>query len=66
MRFGVSASHDYSQYGEINPQVVIRDFQSTPTGRILAVIPREDQHEAEQIAQHICDLLNKDQGPLAQ
>ena len=67
MRFGVSASHDYSSYhGGIDPQVVIRDFQSTPTGRILAIIPREDHHEAEQIAQHICDLLNKDQGPLAQ
>lgn len=53
-RFGVSVSNDYRP----NP-VVIRDFTSTPLpGRVLAVITREDQAEAEQIAQRICDLLN--------
>lgn len=52
-RFGVSVSNDYAP----NP-VVIRDFDSIPKGRVLAIIAREDQHEAEQIAQEICDLLN--------
>ena len=60
MRYGVSLSKDYAP-----DKVVIRDFESEPAGRVLAIIPREDQHEAEQIAQHICDLLNKDYGPLA-
>lgn len=54
MRYGVSLSNDYG----INP-VVIRDFESTPKGRVLLVITRENQHEAEQIAQNICDLLNE-------
>ena len=55
MRYGVSLSEDY----ETNP-VVIRDFESTPKGRVLLVITRENRHEAEQIAQRICDLLNKE------
>ena len=58
-RYGVSVSNDYGP----NP-VVIRDFTSEPKGRVLAIIAREDRHEAEQIAQTICDLLNE-QGPLA-
>ena len=58
LRYGVSLSTDYAP-----DKVVVRDFESEPPGRILAIIPREDQHEAEQIAQQICDLLNK--GPLA-
>jgi hypothetical protein len=56
MRYGCSLSNDYNGI----PQVVIRDFESTPKGRVLAIIPRESQHEAEQIAQQICDLLNKE------
>ncbi len=54
MRYGVSLSNDYG----VNP-VVIRDFESTPKGRVLLVITRENQFEAEQIAQNICDLLNE-------
>jgi hypothetical protein len=56
MRYGVSFSTDY-----MNGCVVIRDFKSVPIGRVLAVIPRDDRHEAEQAAQRICDLLNKDE-----
>ena len=56
MRYGVSLSNDYSEH----QQVVIRDFKSEPKGRVLATIPRENRHEAEQIAQRICDLLNQD------
>ena len=55
MRYGVSLSEDYGT----NP-VVIRDFESTPKGRVLLVITRENRHEAEQIAQRICVLLNKE------
>jgi hypothetical protein len=54
MRYGVSFSNDYFE-----GSVVIRDFQSEPKGRVLAIIPRESRHEAEQEAQRICDLLNK-------
>jgi hypothetical protein len=54
MRYGVSFSKDY-----LNGCVVIRDFKSVPEGRVLALIPRDNQHEAEQEAQRICDLLNK-------
>jgi hypothetical protein len=54
MRYGVSFSKDF-----FNGAVVIRDFSSTPQGRVLAIIPRESRHEAEQEAQRICDLLNK-------
>ena len=54
MKYAVSKSDDYGQ----TVRVVIRDFESYPKGRVLAIIPRDDQHEAEQIAQKICDLLN--------
>jgi hypothetical protein len=54
MRYAVSQSKDYSPN-----EVVVRDFESEPKGRVLCVIVRENQQEAEQIAQHICDLLNK-------
>jgi hypothetical protein len=54
MRYGVSFSKDY-----LDGCVVIRDFKSVPEGRILALIPRDNRHEAEQEAQRICDLLNK-------
>jgi hypothetical protein len=54
MRYGVSFSTDY-----FDGAVVIRDFQSDPKGRVLAIIPRENKHEAEQEAQRICDLLNQ-------
>lgn len=54
MRYAVSYSEDYG------PQrVVVRDFESTPKGRVLLIVARDSQHEAEQIAQHICDLLNQ-------
>jgi hypothetical protein len=56
MRYGVSFSTDY-----MNGCVVIRDFKSVPQGRVLAIIPRDNRHEAEQEAQIICDLLNKQQ-----
>jgi hypothetical protein len=54
MRYGVSFSTDY-----LNGCVVIRDFNSVPKGRVYAIIPRDNRHEAEQEAQRICDLLNK-------
>ena len=54
MRYGVSLSKDYLD----NECVVIRDFTSTPKGRVLCIIVRENRHEAEQEAQRICDLLN--------
>jgi hypothetical protein len=54
MRYGVSFSTDY-----LDGCVVIRDFKSVPQGRVLAIIPRDNRHEAEQEAQRICDLLNK-------
>ena len=53
MRYGVSLSKDYK-----DGQVVVRDFQSVPKGRVLCIIVRDNRSEAEQIAQHICDLLN--------
>jgi hypothetical protein len=56
MRYGVSFSTDY-----LDGCVVIRDFKSVPQGRVLAIIPRDNRHEAEQEAQRICDLLNKQQ-----
>ena len=55
MRYGVSYSTDY-----LNGCVVIRDFSSEPRGRVLCCIVRENRYEAEQTAQYICDLLNKD------
>ena len=54
MQYGVSQSTDYGPH-----RVVVRDFKSDPKGRVLVIIARDNQHEAEQIAQHICDLLNK-------
>ena len=57
MRYGVSQSEDYKQVG----QVVIRDFLSEPKGRVLCVIARENIYEAEQTAQYLCDLLNKEE-----
>ena len=52
-RWAVSKSNDYGPN-----QVVVRDFESTPKGRVLCIIARDNVHEAEQIAQYICDLLN--------
>ena len=54
MRYGVSRSTDYG-----TNTVVVRDFQSEPQGRVLCVIVRDNEYEAEQIAQDICDALNK-------
>jgi hypothetical protein len=54
MRYGVSYSTDL-----LDGCVVIRDFKSEPPGRVYAIIPRDDRAEGEQIAQMICDLLNK-------
>jgi len=54
MRYGVSYSTDL-----LDGCVVIRDFQSEPKGRVYAIIPRDNRAEGEQIAQMICDLLNK-------
>ena len=53
MRFAQSTSTDYGPH-----RVVVRDFESTPPGRVLLIIARDNQAEAEQIAQNICDLLN--------
>jgi hypothetical protein len=53
MRYGVSYSTDYH-----DGNVVIRDFKSEPIGRVLCVIVRDNRTEAEQLALHICDLLN--------
>ena len=52
-RWAVSKSNDYGPN-----QVVVRDFESEPKGRVLCIIARDNVHEAEQIAQNICDLLN--------
>lgn len=56
MRYAASLSEDYGSF-----KVVVRDFQSTPAGRVLCIIARDNQHEAEQIAQQLCDLLNNTQ-----
>ena len=53
MQYAVSLSEDYGPN-----RVVIRDFGSNPPGRVLCIIARDNRHEAEQIAQRICDLLN--------
>jgi hypothetical protein len=53
MRYGLSLSQDYDPW-----RVVVRDFQSVPPGRVLCIIARDNQYEAEQIAQNIVDLLN--------
>lgn len=55
MRYGVSFSKDY-----LDGAVVIRDFESNPKGRVLAIIVRDNRYEAEQAAQYVCDLLNRD------
>ena len=55
-RWAVSKSVDYGP-----ERVEIRDFESTPKGRVLCVIERDDLRMAEWIAQHICDLLNKEE-----
>ena len=57
MRYGCSLSDDYSPN-----RVVIRDFESNPKGRVLCIVARDNQHEAEQIAVMICDLLNMKAG----
>jgi hypothetical protein len=54
MRFAPSLSTDYSPH-----RVVVRDFKSEPPGRVLLIIARDNQHEAEQVAVTICDLLNE-------
>jgi hypothetical protein len=54
MRYGPSLSDDYG-----TNHVVVRDFKSTPPGRVYCIIARDNQHEAEQIAVLISDLLNK-------
>lgn len=56
MRYAVSWSPDYNEGA-----VVIRDFMSEPKGRVLCFIPRDNREEAEQIAQYICDLLNREE-----
>ena len=55
MRYGPSTSNDYGPN-----QVVVRDFESVPKGRVLCIIARDNQHEAEQIAVKISDLLNNE------
>ena len=54
MRYTVSNSEDYGPN-----RVVVRDFLSEPKGRVLCVIARDNEYEAKQIAQVICDLLNE-------
>lgn len=54
MRYGYSLSEDYTPN-----RVVVRDFKSNPPGRVLCIIARDNEYEAEQIAVHISDLLNK-------
>jgi hypothetical protein len=56
MRYGVSYSNDY-----LGGAVVIRDFMSEPKGRVLCIVTRDNRYEAEQTAQYICDLLNKEE-----
>lgn len=53
MRYAVSTSQDYDC-----GKIVVRDYESTPKGRVLVVVARENDAEAEQIAQQLCDLLN--------
>jgi hypothetical protein len=58
MRYAASLSQDYDPW-----RVVVRDFKSEPPGRVLCIIARDNQWEAEQIAQKICDHLNKEESP---
>jgi len=55
MRYGYSLSRDYNPF-----RVVVRDFQSTPPGRVVCIIARDNEREAELLAIKISDLLNKD------
>jgi hypothetical protein len=59
MRYAVSLSEDYG-----TNKVVIRDFGSNPPGRVLCIMARDNRHEAEQLAQQICDLLNTKENDL--
>jgi hypothetical protein len=60
MRYGCSLSKDYDPY-----RVVVRDFKSEPLqGRVLAIIARDNEHEAQEIGQQICDLLNREENVL--
>lgn len=34
---------------------------SEPKGRVLCFITRDNREEAEQIAQYMCDLLNREE-----
>lgn len=62
MKYVVSVSIDYRGVNGLqNECVVIRDMQSNPKGRVFAIVPRDSKQEAEQIAQQICDYLNKEQ-----
>lgn len=54
MRYGSSISEDYAPN-----RVVVRDFKSSPPGRVICIIARENQYEAEQLAVKISDLLNQ-------
>jgi hypothetical protein len=54
MRYGYSLSDDYAPN-----RVVVRDFKSSPPGRVLCVIVRDNEYEAEQLAVKISDLLNQ-------
>lgn len=56
MRYAVGYSADYN-FGS----VCIRDYQSTPAGRVLCFITRDNRAEANVIAQHMVDLLNADE-----
>lgn len=53
MQYGYSLSDDYG-----TNKVVVRDFKSVPPGRVLCIIARDNDTEAEQIAVRIADLLN--------
>ena len=55
MRYGYSLSRDYNPF-----RVVVRDFKSTPPGRVVCIIARDNEREAEQLAVKISDLLNKE------
>lgn len=57
MRYFVSMSNDYLPY-----TVVVRDITTRPiSGRVVCIIPRDDEEEGKVIAQAICDALNKEQ-----
>ena len=56
MRYAVSFSPDYN-----GGAVVIRDFWSEPKGRVLCFIVRDNEQEAKEVAQYMCDLLNAEE-----